>query len=69
MNNFLFQFCGNVKGGKFIKFSNVEKNKIKELKFSKSAPFWRAAEEGLNIFEICDNDKCKAFKKEVVYIP
>ena len=67
--NFGFQFCGIVKGGKFIKFANVEKNKIKELKFSKSAPSWRAAEEGLNIFGICDNNKCKAFKKEVVYIP
>ena len=56
-------------GGTPIDFSDVSKGKIKELKFSKSAPSWRKVKDGLNIFGICQNDECKAYNKEVVYIP
>ena len=50
-----------------IDFVDVSSGKIKRLKFDNKAPSWRAVNEGLNIFGICNNSKCKAFKKEVVY--
>ena len=50
-----------------IIFVNVSQGKIKELKLSKNAPKWRLINEGLNIFGICQNSKCKAYNKEVVY--
>ncbi len=61
------RLCGG--GGPPIIFSDISKEKTKELKFSESAPPWRKVKEGLNIFGICENDECKAHKKEVVYIP
>jgi hypothetical protein len=65
-----FCFCKCMLGGTTpLEFSDVSKGKTKELKFSKSAPSWRYAKEGLNIFGICENDECKAHQKEVVYIP
>ncbi len=30
------------------------------------APEWRNISEGLNIFGICSNKKCKAFQKEII---
>ena len=60
---------GPIGGGPSIEFSDVSKGKIKELKFNKSAPSWRKVKDGLNIFGICQNDVCKAYNKEVVYIP
>ena len=68
-NNIIYlgYVCGS--GGPPIVFSDVSKEKTKELKFSESAPPWRKVKEGLNIFGICENDECKAHKKEVVYIP
>ena len=56
-------------GGPSIDFVDVGKGKTKELFYSKSAPSWRTAREGLNIFGICENDECKAHLKEVVHIP
>ena len=50
-----------------INFADVSTGKIKELKFSKNAPKWRIVNKGLNIFGICKNPKCEAFKKEVIY--
>jgi hypothetical protein len=54
-------------GYPMIDFVDVSSGKIKRLKFDKKAPSWRAVNKGLNIFGICNNSKCKAFKKEVVY--
>jgi len=52
-----------------IDFTDLSKGKIKELKFGKNAPDWRKVQEGLNIFGICCNPKCIAYKKEVVFMP
>ena len=63
-------FSNSIKGGGIpIDFTDISKGKTKELKFSKTAPEWRKVEKGLNIFGICNNPKCKACKKEVVFIP
>ena len=53
-------------GGCPMMFSDVSKNKTKEISFSKSAPSYRKAGKGINIFGICHCKKCKAFNKEVV---
>ena len=47
-------------------FSDVSKNKTKEIGFSKKAPSYRKACKGINIFGICHCKKCIAYKKEVV---
>ena len=47
-------------------FSDVSKNKTKEIGFSKNAPSYRKACKGINIFGICHCKKCIAYKKEVV---
>ena len=56
-----------VKGGGFtMLFSDVSKNKTKELTFSKKAPSYRKVTKGINIFGICKFKKCLAYQKEVV---
>lgn len=50
-----------------ISFVDVRAKNIKFLKFNEKAPKWRKVEPGLNIFGICNNLKCEAFKKEVVH--
>ena len=47
-------------------FTDLSKNKTKEIGFSKNAPSYRRATKGINIFGICNCKKCKAYKKEVV---
>ena len=53
--------------GPVMDFVNVEKGLVKNLNFSKNAPKWRKVKIGLNIFGQCNNKKCEAFKKEVIY--
>ena len=48
-------------------FVDVKSEKIIRLDFSAKAPKWRSVEKGLNIFGVCKNSKCKAFKREVVH--
>ena len=57
-------------GGGFppLNFVDVEKEKIQNLIISQKAPKWRKVDRGLNIFGICNNSKCEAFKNEVVYM-
>ena len=63
-------FYGEIIGsGVPIDFTDIEKGKTKELKFNKKAPEWRKVKEGLNIFGICNNPECKAYQKEVAFIP
>ena len=50
-----------------LDFVDVKSGKIKRLDFSADAPKWREVKQGLNIFGVCNNSKCKAFKKEVVH--
>ena len=54
--------------GPTIDFVKVEKGITKKLEFSSNAPKWRKVKEGLNIFGICKNSKCEAFKNEVIYM-
>jgi len=52
-------------GFEFVKLEECSKAKV--LKFSKTAPKWRYVCEDLNLFGKCAYNKCKAFKKEVIY--
>jgi hypothetical protein len=47
-------------------FTDISKNKTKEIGFSKKALSYRKVTKGINIFGICKFKKCKAYKKEVV---
>ena len=57
-------------GGSFgpgiFDFVDVSSGKIKSLELGENELNWRIVEKGLNIFGICNNPDCKAFKKEVV---
>ena len=56
-----------IKGaGYSMKFTDLIKNKTKEIRFSEKAPSYRKITKGINIFGICNFKKCKAYKKEVV---
>lgn len=55
--------CG---GGFSMIFTDLSKNKTKEIRFSKKAPSYRKITKGINIFGICNFKKCQAYKKEVV---
>ena len=58
----------NIIGGpKMMDFVDPSSGKIKIIEFSEKAPLWREVNKGLNIFGICNNSKCRAWKKEVVY--
>ena len=54
-------------GGTRKVFTDPEKVGPKGIKFSPDAPFYRAVTKGLNLFGICENKNCLAFKKEVIY--
>jgi len=61
-------FILRLRGGDFpINFVDVEKGIKKNFNFSDSAPRWRYADIGLNIFGICKKENCVAFNKEVVF--
>lgn len=55
-------------GGPAMQFTDVSKNKTREIKFSKNAPSYRKASKGINIFGICNCKNCKAYKQKVVVI-
>ena len=58
---------GGGPGNLYFNFIDVEKGKGKKLNFSKNAPKWRKVVKGLNLFGICENEKCEAYKKEVIH--
>ena len=64
-----FHYTTIITGGLEFKLADVSKEKIKNLKFSKTAPVWRKVKEGLNIFGFCKNKGCTTKNQEVVYIP
>ena len=39
-------------------FTDISKNKTKEIGFSKKAPSYRKVTKGINIFGICNYKKC-----------
>jgi len=58
---------GDVTGGDYsMMFTDISKNKTKEIQFSKTAPSYRQVAKGINIFGICNFKKCVAYKKEVI---
>ena len=54
-------------GGSGKVFTDPEKVGPKGVGFSPDAPFYRAVTKGLNLFGICENKNCLAFKKEVIH--
>jgi hypothetical protein len=56
---------GDCYGG--LMFIDPSNSNIKKLSLSKEAPKWRVISEGLNIFGICENPDCEAYKKEVIF--
>ena len=50
-----------------LKFTDVSKNEVKQMKLIKNGPSWRYVSAGLNIFGNCENKKCIAYNQEVVY--
>jgi hypothetical protein len=65
--NIFVVYTKGVKGGGCpMMFTDISKNKTKEIGFSKKAPSYRKVTKGINIFGICNFKKCKAYKKEVV---
>ena len=53
-------------GGIPLMFTDLSKNKTKEIGLSKKAPSYKKVTKGINIFGICNFKKCKAYKKVVV---
>ena len=47
-------------------FTDVSKKNTINIGFSSSAPSYRTAEKGINIFGICKKSGCKAYEKEVI---
>ena len=54
-------------GGTGKVFTDPQKVGPKGVGFSPDAPFYRAVTKGLNLFGICENKNCLAFKKEVIH--
>ena len=68
--NFDLDQRSKIKGGADsydFMFIDPSNSNIKELKISKNGPEWTVISEGLNIFGICENNKCKAHNKEVIF--
>ena len=56
-----------ITGGISMIFTDLSKNIHEERYFSKTAPDYRIASKGINVFGICHSKKCKAYKKEVIW--
>ena len=72
INRINFTSLGNITGaggGIFDGYIFVDpsNSSIKQIQLSKMAPKWRVISQGLNLFGLCENKKCEAYKKEVVY--
>ena len=55
-----------VGAGYAMMFTDLSKNKTKELGFSPNAPLFRSVTRGINIFGICNFRNCVAYRNEVV---
>ena len=64
----IFIYNQGISGGGGMTFTDVSKKNTINLGFSSSAPSYRTARKGLNIFGICKKNDCKAYEKEVVAI-
>ena len=56
---------GDCYGG--LMFIDPSNSNIKQLSLSEKGPKWRYISEGLNIFGICENPYCEAYKKQVIF--
>ena len=63
----IIRLRGGEFGGSGKVFTDPEKVGPKGVGFSPDAPFYRAVSKGLNLFGICENKNCLAFKKEVIH--
>ena len=54
-------------GGSAKAFTDPTKVSPKGIKLSSDGPFYRTVTKGMNLFGVCKNKKCAAFKKEVIY--
>lgn len=54
-------------GGSAKAFTDPTKVPPKEIKLSNDGPFYRTVTNGMNLFGVCKNKKCTAYKKEVIY--
>jgi hypothetical protein len=64
-NNCYIYIChiGQIPGcGLSMMFTDISKNKTREIQFSKTAPSYREVAKGINIFGICNFKKCKAYR-------
>jgi len=54
-------------GGCGTEFADItQKDKARDLQWSKEAPNWRMAKRGLCLEGVCENENCEAFEKMVV---
>ena len=65
-NIFVVSTVGVKGAGYAMMFTDLSKNKAKEISFSPFAPSYREVTRGINIFGICNCKNCVAYKKEVV---
>ena len=56
------EFFGSAKA-----FTDPTKVPPKEIQLSSDGPFYRTVTNGMNLFGVCKNKKCAAYKKEVIY--
>ena len=49
-----------------LNFTDVSKNIYEEHYFSETAPDYRIASKGINVYGICKGKKCKAYNMEVI---
>ena len=61
----VYEFDETRGGGLAMKFTDVNKQIVEKLYFSKNAPSYRKVVKGINIFGICKVNKCEAHDKEV----
>ena len=54
-------------GGSAKEFTDPTKVPPKEIRLSSDGPFYRTVTNGMNLFGVCKNKKCAAYKKEVIY--
>ena len=65
-NIFVVNTVGIKGAGCGMMFTDLSKNKTKEIRFSPYAPSYRQVASGINIFGICNYKNCVAYKEEVV---
>lgn len=58
--------CSRSEGGPPVDFVDIDKGKPIKMTTNPNAPDWWITRQGLNLFGICENESCSAYKKEVI---